>query len=478
MRRWHPGLRTSIVLSVIAITVAATGTMAYLSYQLQQSEIRNRFAAAAKANFDSDAQGVHQWLVNTAGGGSKVDSAGVYLKGRLALDWAIVNFNPATGPISRQEGAGYVAVAGVPVVLDAEQVDRARKQLETVVFNDVVQGSTQLIFVKQTEPDMLLVEFYSTAITDHELARVRLELSAASLLVILVGSGLGLLAARRIQRRVRVAAGAARQLGSGDLETRLPVQGQDEFADLAGEFNAMARRLGESIEELRRKDEQQRQFVADVAHDLRTPMAVLIAASDGLAGPDHDRSAELIASQSRRLSALVEDLLEMSRFDAGAAEFRPEPVDLQELCVDVVEMVAADIPVRLLGEGVLVGDPRRLHTIVRNLVSNALHHGAPPITITIDGADPSEVRVAVRDHGPGLPPELMPVVFDRFVRGDRSRRGEGSGLGLAIAYENAVLHGGRIDVASPGGAEFTLVVPRIPRGGRPPIDESPEPAHP
>jgi two-component system sensor histidine kinase MtrB len=240
----------------------------------------------------------------------------------------------------------------------------------------------------------------------------------------------------------------------------------------------MARRLGESIEELRRKDEQQRQFVADVAHDLRTPMAVLIAASDGLSGPDRDRSAELIASQSRRLSALVEDLLEMSRFDAGAAEFRPEPVDLRELCVDVVEMVAADIPVRLVGDGVLVGDPRRLHTIVRNLVSNALHHGAPPITITIDGTVPSEVRVAVRDHGPGLPPALMPVVFDRFVRGDRSRRSEGSGLGLAIAYENAVLHGGRIDVASPGGAEFTLVVPRTPAGVRLPSGESPEPAHP
>ena len=114
----------------------------------------------------------------------------------------------------------------------------------------------------------------------------------------------------------------------------------------------MAQRLGESIEELRRKDEQQRQFVADVAHDLRTPMAVLIAASDSLTGPDHDRSAELIATQSRRLSALVEDLLEMSRFDAGAAELRPEPVDLQELCVDVVQMVDADIPVPLLGDGV------------------------------------------------------------------------------------------------------------------------------
>jgi len=115
---------------------------------------------------------------------------------------------------------------------------------------------------------------------------------------------------------------------------------------------------------------------------------------------------------------------------------------------------------------------------VRNLVSNALHHGAPPITITVDGTAEFEARVIVRDHGPGLPPELAPVVFDRFVRGDRSRRSEGSGLGLAIAYENALLHGGRILVASPGGAEFTLVVPRIPPGGPRPSDGSPAPVYP
>jgi two-component system sensor histidine kinase MtrB len=463
VRRWHPGLRTSIVLSVLAITVAATGTMAYLSYQLQVNEIRTRFENAASADFRSDAQQIHQWLVHaSAPEGSKVDGAADYLHGRLALEWSIVNLNPATGPQSILDGNGYRSVAGTPVVIPKEQVERAQGQLEPIDYEGTYQGSLQLVFVGQTEPNMLLVEFYSTAQVDHELAKIRLELSAAAVLVILVGSGLGLLAARRIQRRVRVAAGAARQLGTGDLETRLPVQGRDEFADLAGEFNAMARRLGESIEELRRKDEQQRQFVADVAHDLRTPMAVLIAASDGLDGPDRDRSAELIATQSRRLSALVDDLLEMSRFDAGAAEFRPEPVDLQALCVDVVEMVAADIPVRLDGDGVVVGDPRRLHTIVRNLVSNALHHGAAPITVTIDGRAPSEARVIVRDHGPGVPSELAAKVFDRFVRGDRSRRSEGSGLGLAIAYENAVLHGGRIDVASPGGAEFTLVVPRSP----------------
>jgi two-component system sensor histidine kinase MtrB len=480
VKRWHPGLRTSIVLTVVAITVAATGAMAGLSYQLQQSEIRQRFVAAAWADFSSDRQQIHQWLRNNrAPDESKLHSVGQYLDGRLALDWSIVNFNEAIGPRSPLGPAGYVPVLGREFPVDRARVDEAmHSEANTSSYTDFSDGSLNQILIGQAEPGMLLVESYSTEVTDAELAKVRWQLAGAAVLVALAGSGLGVLAARRIQRRVRVAAGAARTLGSGALDTRLPVQGKDEFADLAGSFNSMAQRLGESIEELRRKDQQQRRFVADVAHDLRTPMAVLIAASDSLDGPDRDRSAELIAAQTRRLSALVDDLLEMSRFDAGAAEFRPEPVDLQALCVDVVEMVAADIPVSLTGDGTVVGDPRRLHTIVRNLVGNALHHGAPPVTVTIDGTAGFEVRVAVRDHGPGLPPELTPVVFDRFVRGDRSRRSEGSGLGLAIAYENALLHGGRIDVASPGGAEFTLVVPRTPPGGRPPTGGSPEPAHP
>jgi two-component system sensor histidine kinase MtrB len=288
--------------------------------------------------------------------------------------------------------------------------------------------------------------------------------------VALLGGALGVLAARVVQRRVRTAAEAARRFGDGALDTRLPVRGRDELADLAGSFNAMAQRLGESIEQLRRKDRQQRRFVADVAHDLRTPLASMIAAADGLGSPDAEdraRSAELLGAQARRLGALVEDLLEVSRFDAGAAELRPDVVDLAALVEDAVRLSApdVDIPVRRTGDVSLFGDPRRLHTIVRNLVTNAVRHGEPPVEVTVDGTRPDEVRVVVADSGPGLPAELAPVVFDRFVRGDRARsRTEGSGLGLAIAQENARLHGGRLDVRDDGGAVFTLTVPR----GEPP----------
>jgi len=213
------------------------------------------------------------------------------------------------------------------------------------------------------------------------------------------------------------------------------------------------------------RDQQQRRFVADVVHDLRTPLASMIAATDGLDSPesrDRARSAELLGTQVRRLSTLVEDLLEMSRFDAGAAELRPEVVDLQALVTDAVTLCAPDteIAVSRTGYTSVYGDPRRLHTIVRNLVTNALHHGAPPIAVTVNG-QAHQVQVTVADSGPGLPAERAPFIFDRFARGARARQhAEGSGLGLAIAYENAVLHGGRIEATSSHGAVFTLTVPR------------------
>ena len=216
------------------------------------------------------------------------------------------------------------------------------------------------------------------------------------------------------------------------------------------------------------RDQRQQRFVADVVHDLRTPLASMLAATDGLHSSDsgdRKRSAELLGIQARRLSTLVEDLLEISRFDAGAAELRPEIVDLQALVTDAVTLCAPDteIAVSPTGDTSVHGDPRRLHTIVRNLVANALHHGAPPIAVTINGQVPHQVQVAVADSGPGLPTEQTPLIFDRFARGARARQdaaGSGLGLGLAIASENAVLHGGRIEATSSQGAVFTLTVPR------------------
>ncbi|MBW4716433.1 HAMP domain-containing histidine kinase [Saccharothrix sp. SC076] len=440
--------------------------MALTTYHLQESTTRDRFAASARAGFDSDVQQAHQFLVRSAEFDTHVSGVAEYMSARLGLTWALVNLTPTSGPVSTARDGAYVPVAGTaPGPIPVSTVDEALARRVPSYEIDTPNGR-QLAIVGEVEPGLLLAEFYSTRGIDDELATLRSRLAVVAVLISLLGGALGVLAARGVQRRVRTAALAARRLGGGDLTTRLPVRGRDELADLADSFNAMAHRLGESIEQLRQKDQQQRRFVADVAHDLRTPVASMIAAADGLHSPeaaDRARSAELLGAQARRLSALVEDLLEMSRFDAGAAEFRPEVVDLAALAADAVELSApgADLPVRHLGDPVVVGDPRRLHTVVRNLVSNAVRHGAFPITVTVDGTDPARVRVVVADSGPGLPAELAPHVFDRFVRGDHARsQTGGSGLGLAIARENTRLHGGRLEVAHDGGAVFTLTVPR------------------
>lgn len=509
--RWRLGLRASIALTIAAVTLTATAVMALVPYQLQASAARDRFTAAAQAGFISDAQQARQRQSlalptpsrpprpgapgparppTASADGSRVDGVADYMRGRLGVTWAVFNFKPTFGQVSTVQDGRYTVAAATAGFdagqLPASTVDQARQSPRPVTYTADIEADQRLIIIGQVNPDLLLAEFYSTQKLDHELAALRLQLGAVAVAVTLCGVVIGLLAARRIQRPVRTAAAAARKLGAGALDTRLLVHGRDELADLADSFNTMAQRLSESIAQLRAKDQQQQRFIADVAHDLRTPLASMIAATESLHSPDpwdRARSEELLGTQVRRLSTLVEDLLEMSRFDAGAAELRPEHLDLHALATDAVAISApqAHIPIDHIGDPTMFGDPRRLHTIIRNLVTNAVRHGAPPITVTIDGRAATQITVTVADSGPGVPADLAPFIFDRFVRGDHARQHtEGSGLGLPIAHENAALHGGRIEVTNHVGAIFTLTLPRD-QSTQKPHDhppQKPSPRHP
>ncbi|MFE0020143.1 sensor histidine kinase [Amycolatopsis sp. NPDC059021] len=470
--KWRPGLRESIAFTVVLMTVAATVAMGFVAYEIQAGSARHRFVESARAGILADAQQAYDRTRDSRDpASSKVDEVAKFMTGRIGLTWAVVNLHGTAGPVSPAEGGQYVAVAStnsrafgqdLPVAV----IDSVRGTQAVITYTPDTPDSPQLAVVREISTDLVLAEFYDLRPLEDELSLLRKRLALVGTGVAAVAALLGVLAARGIQRPVRAAADAAQRFGAGELGTRVPVRGNDELAGLAGAFNAMAQRLGESIDQLRMKEQQQRRFVADVAHDLRTPLASMIAATESLHSTDagdRERSAELLGTQVRRLSRLVEDLLEMSRFDAGAADFRPETVDLEALAHDAIALSAPDleIPVRVSGDAVITGDPRRLHTIVRNLVTNAVRHGAPPVVVTVDGTAPGHARVLVADSGPGLPPDLAPFVFDRFVRGDRARgETEGSGLGLAIAHENAVLHGGRLEVTGPPGTVFVLTVPR------------------
>lgn len=256
-----------------------------------------------------------------------------------------------------------------------------------------------------------------------------------------------------LTRPVRRASLFASRFALGEREVRLPVEGRDELADMSREFNEMSERVARTLE-------AQERFVADTAHELRTPTAALLASASALENPrTRDRAAALIAPQLRRLSGLTEDLLALSRFDADRERLTPQLVDLADLAGEVLRDLGAPGEVRLHegGPGLAECDPVRVRSILRNLVGNALRHGAPPVTIVIAGmAD--QVIITVADGGAGVATDLRERVFDRFVRGDQARQGQSTGLGLAIARENARLHGGELGL-DPDGRTFRLTLP-------------------
>ncbi|MFS8099980.1 HAMP domain-containing protein [Lentzea alba] len=300
-----------------------------------------------------------------------------------------------------------------------------------------------------------------------ELARNAWLIGGAGLLLAL---GLGFLAARGVLGPVRELQMAAWRLGQGDLAARVPVRGRDELASVASTFNSTASSLEHHVGELRRMEADARRFVGDVSHELRTPLAAMTAVTDvldaetaslpGVAG----QAARLVNRETQNLTRLVNDLIEVTRFDSGTAALALDDVDVAEVVSRTLKMRGFEVTASL-PDGVRARlDPRRLDVIVANLVGNALRHGAPPVTVTLY-VEGSSLVILVADSGAGLSDEVLPHVFARFYKADSSRgRSEGSGLGLAIAWENARLHGGTLVAANRpgGGALFTL---RLPLGG-------------
>jgi two-component system sensor histidine kinase MtrB len=303
--------------------------------------------------------------------------------------------------------------------------------------------------------------------------------------VLLAGIGLvalvlviALIVTRQVVQPVRVAAETAGRLAAGDLSNRIAVRGSDDIARLGQSFNEMADSLQRQIRRLEELSRVQRRFTSDVSHELRTPLTTIRMAAEYLYGsrpdfaPELARAAELLHTELDRFEALLADLLEISRYDAGVANLESEPADLRGVLAASIEanrMLAerhgSEIVVREPAAPVTVDmDSRRVERILRNLIGNALDHGeGKPVEITI-GYDTDAVAVTVRDHGVGLRPGQASLVFNRFWRGDpsRSRLTGGTGLGLAISLEDARLHDGWLQAwGEPHrGAQFRLTLPR------------------
>lgn len=304
-------------------------------------------------------------------------------------------------------------------------------------------------------------------------AGVRLVLAALA-----VGAGLGLLVAigvtGSLTADLRALASTARRVAEGDLAVRTHIERCDEVGALARSLDTMVDQLARLQEERERAEAARHRLLASIGHDLRTPLASLRAAleaiQDGVAS-DPDAYLRAMAGDVEALSSMVDDLFVLARLRAGDVHLERMPLDLFEVADGAVEAVGAvasrrGVAVRCDGEGTasVLGDPRALDRVLRNLLDNAIRHAPSETTVVVSvDADAHSATVRVRDQGPGFPPEFADQAFDLFSRADsaRVRGGGGAGLGLAIARELVVAHGGHIWIAS---ASPTTVGFRLPRG--------------
>jgi two-component system sensor histidine kinase MtrB len=357
-------------------------------------------------------------------------------------------------------GSGRVLIVGAPIQVDQSEA-----------------GAQQAYF------------FYPLNFQEETLAKLSnfLLIVGAGLLaavVILAAISIG-----RVLKPIQRARDVAEEIAAGNLAARIPqATSQDDFGKLADSFNRMTDNLAQKIGELEHVGSLQARFVSDVSHELRTPLATVRMAADYIHAartglpPDAQRAAVLLERELERFENLLEDLLEISRFDAGVINLEPVEVDVAGLLDEVVDALdpiahgrKVDVGLEVdrgQGQPLVAADPRRLDRVFSNLVKNAIEHtveGGVRIWVGRRGRD---VVVTVADEGEGIPPEDLPHIFERFYRADvhRARTLGGTGLGLAIALENVNLHRGSIDVQSEvgRGSTFTVTLPAI--------DPKPEPA--
>ncbi|MEG3631575.1 HAMP domain-containing sensor histidine kinase [Streptomyces poriticola] len=482
-RRRPFGLRTRLVLAFLLVAAVGAGTTAALTFREARNAVLGTAQDTAVASFRAQVRELDV-LLPVSRPDLEFALRGIARNGRphpwyVYAEYGSVRLSSATSPTSTvitpelrrrahsdphgsfqrvvKDGVPYLTI-GMPVVFEAGE-----NTGENAGRNRVVPTGLVLFAVMPMSEEQANVEALVVAARDGALPGLAVALVPA------------LIAARSVLRPVRELRKAARSMGSGRLDTRIEVRGSDELADLARTFNESAGGLERSVNELRQAEARARRFASDVSHELRTPLAGMLAVTEILdegadrLDSDTARAVRLISTETGKLAVLVEDLMEISRFDARAAELNTDEVDAAETIRKTLahrrwtDRVSVDLP-----EGIRARlDPRRFDIVVANLVGNALRHGGGPVSVrlrTAAGADGTAWLVTeVADRGPGIRPEVLPHIFDRFYKADAARtRSAGSGLGLAITLENVRLHGGTVRAANGPdgtGAVFTVEMP-------------------
>ncbi|MGW6565123.1 ATP-binding protein [Streptomyces sp. NPDC054975] len=466
------GLRTRLVLAFLLVAAVGCGTTAALTYRAARNAILEQAQDNAVSTFREQ--------VGSLGISLPVEPEHL----RPLLFHIAKQGKPRPWRVYAEYGDMRVSSTDRPTSTVLAPELRARAQGTTHAgFQRVVRNGTAYLTIAvpalfkpgpgaDARPTGLVL--YAVVDMSNEQANIDAMVAAArggALPALAVALVPALIAARSVLRPVRDLRRAAHSMGRGELDTRLHAKGSDELADLARTFNESAAELERSVAELQRAEARARRFASDVSHELRTPLAGMLAVTEvldedaAMLDSDTARAVRLISAETGKLAVLVEDLMEISRFDARAAELHTDEVDVAETIRRTLssrhwtdpEQLVPDLPPGIRARL----DPRRFDVVVANLVGNALRHGRPPVTVRLFTDGPWLVT-EVADRGPGIAPEVLPHVFDRFFKADPARtRSSGSGLGLAITQENVRLHGGTVLAANhpDGGAVFTVRIP-------------------
>ncbi|MFJ8794822.1 MtrAB system histidine kinase MtrB [Streptomyces sp. NPDC102462] len=503
MRLWRRNIQLKVVVTTLLMSLGVVLLLGFVvigqvrnglldaKVKASQSQATGGFAVAkqkadeaasstgdeASAVDGRQSQNVIQWMSDLV---ESLSSGG-----QGAFDVVTLPAGDESGGGRSPRGSGYVdPSASVPVDLRTRvhTSTTAAQSYTRIVYSNGKDSQPALVIGKQVnDPNGDPYELYYLFPLSQEeksLSLVKGTLATAGLFVVVLLGAIAWLVVRQVVTPVRMAAGIAERLSAGRLQERMKVTGEDDIARLGEAFNKMAQNLQLKIQQLEDLSRMQRRFVSDVSHELRTPLTTVRMAADVIheAREDFDpvtaRSAELLADQLDRFESLLADLLEISRFDAGAAALEAEAIDLREVVRRVVsgaEPLAErkGSRIRVVGDQqpvVAEADARRVERVLRNLVVNAVEHGEGKDVVVKLAAAGGAVAVAVRDYGVGLKPGEATRVFSRFWRADpaRARTTGGTGLGLSIALEDARLHGGWLQAwGEPGGgSQFRLTLPR------------------
>jgi signal transduction histidine kinase len=459
LRRSRPaaiGLRRRILLIITLGSIALSAFLAFTTYGLVRTNLVNEREDAATSTSRRNAQGVERDLAPTlpAEPTQAIDSLE-----RIGVQEYLIRY--------RDDWWG----AGDPDALPSELTARVLDDAESAIQTVRVGGELKIVAGWYIPTVGAYFEFFDLEEADATLSSVRLSLALAALITTSLGVLLGVFAAGRAVRPLATAAQAASAIAGGRLDTRLESTSDPDLSVLSDSFNDMA-------EALQRRIERDARFASDVSHELRSPLTTLSTSIEVMEArrddlPERAQAAlDLLASDVIRFRGLVEDLLEISRFDAGAIRLHMEELLAAEFvrqAVAVSSLPDTPVVVSERAETALIrGDRRRLARVIANLIDNARAYGggAPEVSITVpDAADEpvSMIRIAVEDHGPGVAPEERDLVFERFARGGGAGRRsgtEGAGLGLALVAEHVRMHGGRVWVEDRAdgepGARFVI----------------------